>query len=281
MQVSQGRSDTLFPHTAIAAGLLAPVGTAADSGFPVIEKATTRNIGKRLRKLFRLIREGRVDQLVRHFFDVMPRSVFHVDVLYLTELTSPNHAVRRPRQLRVREVQSGDVPELARVFHRENPGELAARLTAGHPGFVCETPEGDIVAMAWLNLGSEHGEPEKFCRFALPDDAAWEYDLWILPEWRIRGAIVALLFHTFEFVRTRGRTRLFGYASWHNRESLASHRSFGHRIVGRVLVINVLGVRVCRHRRVVPPKLTRTQIGFRVDAIVDLASDDRLGGREA
>lgn len=240
-----------------------------------------RGVWGKVRKLAALVRERRVDQLVRYFFEVVPRGMFHADVLYVTELIEPNRHVRRPRQISVRGVEPGDIPRLHEVFPRGGADEFADRLNKGHRGFVCEA-EGEIVAMSWLSLESTHAEPEKFCHFGVPADAAWAYDLWILPEWRLRGAMVAMVYHTIEFARGQGRRRLCGYASWHNRESLTAHVSFGHRAVGKLLVVNLFGLRLFRSRRLEPSSRPTTQFGYRSTPTVDLLSSPRRAkGSEA
>lgn len=238
----------------------------------VTEGGESRSRMGRVRKLFRLVREGRVDQLFRYAFEVIPRGLCHLDLLYVIELTEPNPAVRRPRSLRVRRVDARDVEDLDRAFPRGGPGAFAARLAAGHEGFVCEAAGGPV-AMLWVDPGVAHPEPEKFCRFAVPPDAVWAYDLWIAPEWRLSGAMVALVDGSFRHVRQElGRCRVAGYASWHNRESLEAHRSFGYRVVGWVALGNVVGLRLFRWRRVEGSGRTRTHMGFRSTPTIALLS---------
>ncbi len=221
-----------------------------------------------------LVREGRIDRIAHYFFEVVPRWLVHVDTLYVTELAQPNPLVRRPRTLTIRTVEAKDVKRLHEVFPRGTPAAYEDRLRQGHRGFVCEANR-ELVAMSWVNLGATHAEPEKFCSFAIPEDAAWAYDLWILPEWRLRGAMVAMVYHTFDYVREHDRRRLCGYMSWHNTDSLKAHVSFGHEVVGELLVVNILGFRVLRGRRLEPNSAVRTHVGFRPTPVIDLLSPQR------
>jgi GNAT superfamily N-acetyltransferase len=228
-------------------------------------------VTERLRKLGTLLREGRLDRLIHHLIERVPRWLFHVDILYVTELTEPDRTIRRPRRGVVRDVRPEDAEALEAVFPRGGAAAYRERMSRGDLGFVCEA-DGRMVAMGWLNPGAEHAEPEKFCHFVVPPDAVWAYDLWVLPEWRLRGAMVAVVLHTFDCARRLGRSRLCGYASWHNRESLGAHVSFGHRLAGRLVVVNLLGLRWHRARRLEPGARAWTRFGFRSTPRIDLLS---------
>ena len=163
-------------------------------------------------------------------------------------------------------MEDDEITKVDHVFPRP-PGEYRRRLEADHKGFLAES-NGKLVGVYWINMGNEHVEREKFCRFRLPPDTAWAYDAAVLPAWQLSGVFAHLLFHSLEYVRKHERTRICGYASWFNKESLRAHYSFGHEPLLSVCVINVLGLRLYRTSR---PQSSEVKVRAGTMATIDLA----------
>ncbi len=242
-----------------------------------IDRPVRSNPATKLEKLVGGVRtlfgERGVDQLLRILERIVPRGLFHIDVFFVTELYRPVELARRPRGFTVREARSDDLAELLRLFRRE-PKLFKKRLEAGHIAFACEV-KGKLIGMSWMNMGREHEEAEKFCRFLMLPDAVWGYDLFILPEWQISPAAVAMLYFAFDHARKQGRARVYGFASRHNMASLKTHLNFGHEKILKVLVVNVLGLRVHRLRPVNGSDGVETRISFFSTPRIDLAPVSR------
>lgn len=214
----------------------------------------------RLSNLSQHLRDGR-DQLVRHLLDRTPKALFHFDVIYIAELADPIPLPRRDEELIIRELRTEDLAELHRAFPRKDRAQFGRRMAAGHKCLACDVG-GAVCGMAWLNLGSIHEEPEEFCRFVIPQDAAWHYDIMILPECRRRGMFSSLMNHAFDFIRKEGRVRMCGFTSWHNKGSLKAHTSVGFRLTKKISAINLLGFRFHRIRMLSGDQSTQIKIGF-------------------
>ncbi len=219
------------------------------------------SLGRRARQVARLLREGHVADLVRTIGRRVPRGLLYVDTFYVTAMRRPAPLLRKRGGFVQRPVRREDVGLLAELFPTR-PRSLEARLAAGHLGFVSEHG-GRTVAMAWLNVGDAHREPQKYCRFVLPPDTAWGYDLAIVPEWRLSSAMVTMLLHLYDHALKHGRRRVAGFASAHNKASLSAHLSFGHEILWKVTVVNVAGLRVHRIAPADAAATGETRVTFR------------------
>lgn len=216
------------------------------------------------------------DRLARVAFSTLPRWLVHFDILYVTVLCAPLRVRRRPR-VAVRRVTEDDLTTLRRLFPRPDPSTYAGRLAAGHVGLVAQIDR-QVRGMMWVNLGREHDEEEKFCRFRIPAGAAWGYDVMVQPRWQLSGAFLSLVDAAYEVVRKSGRHCMLGYASWHNRKSLQAHYRFGHTPLQRVIVFNILGARLhrCVHLGDASPPFTRVGFGSHPTIPVELASQSEL-----
>lgn len=220
-------------------------GSATDRRVPARPEAEVLGaLGRRARQAARILREGRFSDLVRVVGRRVPRGLLYVDTFYVTVMRRPGRLLRRRGGFVLRPVLGEDVGHLAETFPTRRRS-LEERLAAGHLGFVGER-DGHTVAMAWLNVGDVHPEPQKYCRFVLSPDTAWGYDLAIVPEWRLSGAMVTMLLHLYDHALTHGCRRVAGFASAHNKASLSAHLSFGHEILWKVTVVNVAGLRIHR-----------------------------------
>lgn len=102
-----------------------------------------------------------------------------------------------------------------------------------------------IVARMWCERGGRMFETNGGVAFEPPrTPAVWGHDLYIDPNYRMRGDFVALM-ETAALPRN-GADRAAVYGEIHvlNERSLAAHRRLGFQIIRRITFVMVLGVRV-------------------------------------
>lgn len=224
-----------------------------------------------LAKLGDHVRHGRLDELVRILIDRIPPPLFHFDVVYIAELSDPVRSGQPPEDVSIRQIDRTALPELYASFPRKDRSEFGERFEAGHRCFAARI-DGTICGMAWLDMGAVHDEPEKFCKFVIPPDAAWHYDVMILPEYRRRGLFSALMQQAFEYVCREGRTRVCGFTSRYNQGSVKAHTRIGFRLTKKITALNLLGLRLHRIRQLDRDRVSRTRIGFMTAPGIDLDS---------
>lgn len=136
---------------------------------------------------------------------------------------------RRGRSIDVRPVEPGD-PALSAKW-------LTAQVLSYRfgQGSIClgAFQNGAMIGWLWLTLGP-YDEDEVRCRF-MPRPAgqsAWDYDVFILPEYRTGPAFARLWDAANGYMRDRGIAWSFSRISAFNPASLASHRRLGARHIG-------------------------------------------------
>jgi GNAT superfamily N-acetyltransferase len=139
-------------------------------------------------------------------------------------ITAPPAAGRTGGSIRVREVTAAD-PVTAR-FPRP-PEVIARRFADGATCLVAES-KGRFVGFLWLAFGA-YDEDEVRCRYVLADPArsAWDYDVYVVPEFRLGRAFVRLWEAAQAHLSARGVHWSFSRINRFNRASLDAHRRLG------------------------------------------------------
>jgi hypothetical protein len=99
-----------------------------------------------------------------------------------------------------------------------------------------------IVAFQWYCVKPRYEEERYQYRLEVPADSIYEYDVFILPEFRLGG--IWFKFHCLylaELMDRLGRTRLIGMIDYGNRLSMNTHLRFGFQIFRRVVIIRIFG----------------------------------------
>jgi GNAT superfamily N-acetyltransferase len=163
---------------------------------------------------------GRV-RLIRYLFFAQP-----VAPEPLTPRKGPSKTV-------FRKATAGD-PVLASI--PRPPEVLARRFSAGAHCFVATRDE-RVAGFIWIQE-SEYHEDEVRCLFRLcAADLAWDYDVFVAPEFRLSRLFVQLWETTNVFLRARGYRWTASRISAFNRESLAAHRRLGVKPIGSALFL--------------------------------------------
>ena len=99
---------------------------------------------------------------------------------------------------------------------------------------------GQMIGCLWLCLGP-YLEDEVRCRFVpVPlGKAAWDFDIYLLPEHRVGLAFARLWDEANRFLRERGIACSMSRISALNRRSLAAHARLGARTVGTAFFLRI------------------------------------------
>lgn len=207
-------------------------------------------IGPR-RKLFACFTPfaGRTSRLRRRPWFVILRSLLRripfgpleIDCLYFLEylgLPPQNeNLLRGPAE--VRTATLSDMEGLTRCQNR--PQAFLNRFKANDDCAVAVV-DGRIVAYQWFCVRPAYVEERYGYRIEVPSDAIYEYDVFILPEYRLGG--IWFKFHCLylkEQMEKLRRRRIIGMVDYGNRVSMNTHLRFGFQLFRRVVVIRLFG----------------------------------------
>jgi hypothetical protein len=108
---------------------------------------------------------------------------------------------------------------------------LTARWAAGSRCHVCEV-DGDFAGFIWLSE-YVHEEDEVGCRYRLPANGVWDFDVYLEPRYRLGRTLSRLWAAVDADLAARGVRWSFSRISRFNRASIATHERLGARCLGR------------------------------------------------
>lgn len=151
---------------------------------------------------------------------------------------APRRAARFPA---VREVGPQDA--LCAHFPRA-PAVIEGRYAQGSHCLAAEQ-DGEFIGYLWLQLGP-YLEDEVRCRFVPGPEgrAAWDYDIFLVPERRLGRGFVYLWQAANDFMRERGIRWTISRVSAFNTQSIRSHQRLGARLLGSAIFLKVLSAQV-------------------------------------
>ena len=144
---------------------------------------------------------------------------------------------RRGASMTTREVCPGDPALKAMPL---NPDVIAYRQSQGAHCLGLFLDD-EMIGCLWLCLES-YDEDEVFCRF-IPhpaDKAGWDFDVFLLPEYRGGVGFLRLWDAGNAFLRERGREWSCSRISVFNQPSVLAHKSMGAQVLGTATFL-VLG----------------------------------------
>ena len=100
--------------------------------------------------------------------------------------------------------------------------------------------DGVLIGYLWLQE-APFSDRDAGCRFvpAPAGRAAWDYDLWIAPAWRMSRAFVRLWEEAHACLRARGIAWTLSCVHGGNHASLAAHQRLGARLVAHAWILRV------------------------------------------
>jgi hypothetical protein len=160
--------------------------------------------------------------------------------LYVYEILAqsiPDRSLLPPRltkSLEMREIKAGDT-QIARMPARPDIKELRFKQNA-----IClgAFQKGQFIGHIWFCFHT-YEEDEVRCTFVLPEgnQAVFDFDLYIFPEYRMGLGFAGIWDGANEFLRRRGVKVSYSRLTRFNLTSRRAHRQLGAQRVGRMLVL--------------------------------------------
>lgn len=146
----------------------------------------------------------------------------------------------RSRNLCARELRQGDA-DLEKVI--APPRVRESRFAQGAVCLATYRNE-RLLGYVWLCFGS-YREDEARCTYEVPPgEAAFDFDLVVLPEFRMGLGFAAVWHCTTEYLRNRGVELSFSRVTHFNLISRRSHDRLGSIRIGRILILKLSGLEI-------------------------------------
>jgi hypothetical protein len=166
-----------------------------------------------------------------------------------------------PRGFTVRELTPAALSQL--TIDVPQPVQ-AGRFAQGLNCLGAFNPKDELVGVTWV--GSEPFTETLFhVRFAVPDDAAWDTGLWIVPKHRLGRGFAALWAGTADWMRANGKRSSMSWIADYNLPSLMSHKRMGALTLGRITILRVFSWQYMAEGR---PRLVRIHGGPPADILL-------------
>jgi hypothetical protein len=172
---------------------------------------------------------------------LIPFRPLEINCLYFLEY----NGIPQPQPGAVRgraELRSATVEDLEQLrLVRDLPQTFRRRFQAGDDCAVAVV-DGRIVAYQWFCAKAFYLEERYGYKIEVPPDSIYEYDVFILPDYRLAG--IWFKFHCVylrELMERLRRRRIIGLVDYGNRLAMNTHLRFGFRLFRRVVVIRILG----------------------------------------
>jgi hypothetical protein len=166
---------------------------------------------------------------LRSLLDRIPFKPFDINVLYFLEHAGipPLHA----NFLRGRaEVRRATVEDLDGLTKCQNTRREFLNRFRSQDHCAVAVVDGRIVGYQWFCHRRVYSEERYAYEIAIPPDAVYEYDIFILPEYRLAG--LWFKFHCLylrELLQGLQRQRIIGMVDYGNRLSMNTHLRFGFK----------------------------------------------------
>jgi hypothetical protein len=149
---------------------------------------------------------------------------------------APARAARAARTLEVERIGPAH-PLLPQLPHR---AEALRKRFSEHAVCHAAHRDGQLIGYLWLQE-TPFADRDAGCLF-VPSPAgraAWDYDLWIAPAWRMSRAFVRLWEVAHAYLHSRGIGWTLSCVSGDNRASLVAHERLGARLVSEAWILRV------------------------------------------
>ena len=174
-----------------------------------------------------------VDRLLGRVSSRLSLRVYELMVQPISD--KPYIPVRMTKRLVIREIRRGD-KEIERMPARPEIKESRYRQKAVCLGGYLDEK---FVGYMWFCY-KVYEEDEVRCTFVLPDDeAVFDFDFYVLPEYRMGIAFGAIWNGAREYLRERGIKRTFSRVTRTNLSSRRAHQRLGWNRVGRAVFLQL------------------------------------------
>jgi hypothetical protein len=95
-----------------------------------------------------------------------------------------------------------------------------------------------LAACAWFGF-DEFDEDEVRCTYALPSDAAWDFDVYVFPEYRFSRVFLKMWEEANQVLKAKGYNASLSRISAYNKHSIRSHEKLGATTVGSAVFLRI------------------------------------------
>ena len=182
---------------------------------------------------------------VRSLLQRVPFQPLDINCLYCLEYAGipPRH----PAALRGRaEVRTGTLEDLEGLTQCQDKRAAFVNRFKANDYCAVAVINGRIVGYQWFCERPVYMEERYGCEIDVPPDTLYEYDIFILPEYRLSG--LWFKFHCLylrELMQALNRQRVIGIVDYGMRLSMNTHLRFGFSLYRRVVVIQAFGKTIC------------------------------------
>ncbi|MBK6618611.1 MAG: GNAT family N-acetyltransferase [Nitrosomonas sp.] len=137
-------------------------------------------------------------------------------------------------EIRQIDVNDGVLQQMDRPF-----STLQARFNHGGNCFVA-LKKGRFAGNLWLNF-DKYREDEVRCTYMLPPAGqnAWDYDVFVVPEFRFSYTFAKLWEYANTVMFQRGIVYVYSRVNFYNISSLRAHKKLGSKIIGSLVFITI------------------------------------------
>jgi hypothetical protein len=192
--------------------------------------------------------------ILRKMLQRLPFTPLDINELYLMEYIGipPEEANFHRARATVRSATVQDLDELAKC--QNTPDAFLSRFRSNHYCVVAVL-DGQVVGYEWFCDNPSCVEARYSLEIAIPSDAIYAYDGFILPEHRLGGIWVKFQSaYLRELMLKRHRQRIVTIIDYGNSLSMNTHLRFGFKPVRKVFVIKVFGKSFFFRRTLRPSK---------------------------
>jgi hypothetical protein len=178
---------------------------------------------------------------VRNLLQKIPFKPLDINCLYFLEYTG---IPRRDGTFRRGhcEVRRATLRDLGGITACQSTPEAFLRRFRSNDHCVVAVVDGRIVGYEWFCDKPTHSEERYAYEIAIPQNAIYAYDAYILPEHRLSG--IWLKFKTVylrELMQSLHKRKIITMIDRGNRMSMSTHLRFGFKLVRKVFVLKLLG----------------------------------------
>ena len=100
------------------------------------------------------------------------------------------------------------------------------------------------IGFFWL-VQKKYQEDIMFCDIHMVPEIAWDFDLWILDEFRLTPAFSILWDYAFDYLEKKNVTLIYSRISTINNTSVEVHERLGGHVVGKILFVKYGDREIC------------------------------------
>lgn len=212
-----------------------------------------------LKKVIQLIQKGQGNLILFALYNYVPFWLFRYFRIYVgfTDIVERdvNERIKRIMdRFEMRFATADDIELLRGLIPNKSVASFQERFDRHDTCGIC-IQNGKCLAVLWLCSERVQYEKKLNCKFLIPDNSAWVYDVYVHKNYRSRGIYMALALWVEANIEF---DRYYGFMIDNNNASLKSHDRLGAKIVYEIRVFSLFGA--VRHSLL---DLTHPELGWK------------------